>query len=170
MWYDCLILLHSTKSGLSFGRNFRYRLHLKLSKWRQLSDMVQNLGVKINGTERSSCWQNFRQCLFLSNGEASGENFANVIIFPCHCGACNSCDLGYPRSFFLMHWVYFRFQFYAEGAETHPLGRVGKAHEVSSAILFLASDAASFTTGAIFPVDGGRLCTISKPAVKLAGE
>ncbi|GBQ27536.1 SDR family oxidoreductase [Gluconacetobacter azotocaptans] len=39
----------------------------------------------------------------------------------------------------------------------HPLGRMGKPEEVASAILFLASDEASFITGAVLPVDGGYL-------------
>jgi NAD(P)-dependent dehydrogenase (short-subunit alcohol dehydrogenase family) len=39
----------------------------------------------------------------------------------------------------------------------HPLGRLGKADEVARACLFLASDDASFTTGASLPVDGGWL-------------
>lgn len=41
-------------------------------------------------------------------------------------------------------------------AETHALGRAGEAKEVSSAILFLASDGASYITGVTLPVDGGR--------------
>jgi NAD(P)-dependent dehydrogenase (short-subunit alcohol dehydrogenase family) len=36
------------------------------------------------------------------------------------------------------------------------LGRSGHAEEVAAAIAFLASDEASFITGAILPVDGGR--------------
>lgn len=40
-------------------------------------------------------------------------------------------------------------------AANHPLGRIGEADEVAEAILFLASDAASFTTGADLTVDGG---------------
>ncbi len=40
-------------------------------------------------------------------------------------------------------------------AEKHPLGRIATAGEVSSAILFLASDDASFVTGVALPVDGG---------------
>jgi NAD(P)-dependent dehydrogenase (short-subunit alcohol dehydrogenase family) len=39
----------------------------------------------------------------------------------------------------------------------HPIGRIGEPSEVASAILFLASDEASFITGAILPVDGGFL-------------
>lgn len=39
----------------------------------------------------------------------------------------------------------------------HPMGRLGEPAEVANAILFLASDEASFITGAILPVDGGFL-------------
>lgn len=39
---------------------------------------------------------------------------------------------------------------------THALGRPGQVDEVSRAIAFLASDDASFITGASLPVDGGR--------------
>ena len=39
----------------------------------------------------------------------------------------------------------------------HPMGRIGEPSEVAAAIAFLASDDASFITGAILPVDGGYL-------------
>jgi len=39
----------------------------------------------------------------------------------------------------------------------HPMGRIGEPGEVATAILFLASQEASFITGAILPVDGGYL-------------
>ncbi|MYB41136.1 MAG: SDR family oxidoreductase [Chloroflexi bacterium] len=37
----------------------------------------------------------------------------------------------------------------------HPIGRLGKPEDVANAILFLASDDASFVTGVALPVDGG---------------
>ena len=39
----------------------------------------------------------------------------------------------------------------------HPMGRLGEPVEVARAIAFLASDEASFITGAVLPVDGGFL-------------
>lgn len=38
-----------------------------------------------------------------------------------------------------------------------PLGRVAKPEEIANAILFLVSDMASYATGSILAVDGGRL-------------
>ncbi|MFI8964714.1 SDR family NAD(P)-dependent oxidoreductase [Streptomyces sp. NPDC053493] len=42
-------------------------------------------------------------------------------------------------------------------AGAHPMARFGRPEEVAAAILFLASEEASFITGAILPVDGGYL-------------
>jgi NAD(P)-dependent dehydrogenase (short-subunit alcohol dehydrogenase family) len=44
-----------------------------------------------------------------------------------------------------------------ECARAHPLGRIGRPEEVARAIAFLASEWASFITGATLAVDGGML-------------
>lgn len=43
----------------------------------------------------------------------------------------------------------------AANVARHPLGRLGRAEEVAELALFLASDAAEWITGAIYPIDGG---------------
>jgi NAD(P)-dependent dehydrogenase (short-subunit alcohol dehydrogenase family) len=40
-------------------------------------------------------------------------------------------------------------------AQTTPMGRIGKVDEITGAMLYLAAPFASFTTGAIFSIDGG---------------
>jgi len=37
----------------------------------------------------------------------------------------------------------------------HPIGRIGRAEEVAHAVAWLCSDAASFVTGVVLPIDGG---------------
>jgi NAD(P)-dependent dehydrogenase (short-subunit alcohol dehydrogenase family) len=44
--------------------------------------------------------------------------------------------------------------------ERIPLGRLAKPQEVAAVVLFLASEQASYVTGAIIPMDGGRLASI----------
>lgn len=47
-------------------------------------------------------------------------------------------------------------KFFEHSKDTHALGRVGDVMEVAKTITFLASDDASFITGATLPIDGGR--------------
>ena len=44
--------------------------------------------------------------------------------------------------------------------ETIPLGRAGTPEDVAGAVAFLASDAASWITGVVLPVDGGFLAKL----------
>ena len=39
----------------------------------------------------------------------------------------------------------------------HPIGRMGQPEEIGEAAAWLLSDASSFVTGAVIPVDGGFL-------------
>lgn len=48
-------------------------------------------------------------------------------------------------------------QYLAAIERMHPMARLGEPVEVARAMLFLASDEASFITGAVLPVDGGYL-------------
>jgi NAD(P)-dependent dehydrogenase (short-subunit alcohol dehydrogenase family) len=46
------------------------------------------------------------------------------------------------------------------------LRRYGRAEEVAQAILFLASDEASYITGQALPVDGGNTASLNLPGMK----
>jgi NAD(P)-dependent dehydrogenase (short-subunit alcohol dehydrogenase family) len=54
-------------------------------------------------------------------------------------------QLGEPEAAFL------------KDSANRPLGRIARPEEIASAVLYLASEGASYITGAILPVDGGGL-------------
>ena len=47
------------------------------------------------------------------------------------------------------------------------LRRYGRPEEVAQAILFLASDEASYITGQALPVDGGNTASLNLPGMKV---
>lgn len=55
-------------------------------------------------------------------------------------------------------------------ARWYPLGRVGEPEDVARAALFLASEEASWISGAVLPVDGGLTAGLHRMAVELQGE
>lgn len=68
----------------------------------------------------------------------------------------NAVSPGFTRTRLVEEWL----QMQDEGAEAavidaHPLGRIGTPAEIAEVVCFLASDAASFVTGAEWAIDGG---------------
>jgi NAD(P)-dependent dehydrogenase (short-subunit alcohol dehydrogenase family) len=53
-------------------------------------------------------------------------------------------------------------KFLEHSKTTHPLGRVGLASEVAELVCFLASEEASWITGATYSIDGGRALTCAR--------
>ncbi|HUE82692.1 MAG TPA: SDR family oxidoreductase [Pyrinomonadaceae bacterium] len=52
--------------------------------------------------------------------------------------------------------------FLERSTQTHPLGRVGDPKEIAELIFFLASERASWITGATYSIDGGRALTCAR--------
>jgi 7-alpha-hydroxysteroid dehydrogenase len=69
----------------------------------------------------------------------------------------NAVALGAVMTATLREALHERDELRAEMVAVTPLGRIGEAEEAAEAALFLASPAASFITGQIVAVDGGRL-------------
>jgi len=53
-------------------------------------------------------------------------------------------------------------KFLEHSRATHPLGRVGTPSEIADLVLFLASEKASWITGATYSIDGGRALTCAR--------
>lgn len=53
-------------------------------------------------------------------------------------------------------------KFLEHSKTTHPIGRVGKPEEVASLIYYLASENATWITGATYEIDGGRAQTCAR--------
>jgi NAD(P)-dependent dehydrogenase (short-subunit alcohol dehydrogenase family) len=52
-----------------------------------------------------------------------------------------------------------RFEGKAALAAMHPMGRVGRPEEITKAVMFLASDDASFVTGHTLSINGGAVAS-----------
>ena len=52
--------------------------------------------------------------------------------------------------------------FLEHSKQTHPLGRTGRPEEIAALVVFLASEQASWITGATYSIDGGRAQTCAR--------
>lgn len=67
----------------------------------------------------------------------------------------NAVCPGTARSRMVDEWLEGDPEAEAEVAAMHPIGRIAEPDEIARAVLWLASDAASFVVGTALPVDGG---------------
>ncbi len=57
-----------------------------------------------------------------------------------------------------------------QAALSVPMRRIGRAQEVAATVLWLCSEASSFVTGAVIPIDGGQSAGLKPPRVYRQGE
>jgi meso-butanediol dehydrogenase/(S,S)-butanediol dehydrogenase/diacetyl reductase len=70
------------------------------------------------------------------------------------------CNAVAPGSVATEYWEHRRQEdalVFEKAARWYPLGRIGQPADVAEALMFLASDAASWITGIVLPVEGGVL-------------
>jgi NAD(P)-dependent dehydrogenase (short-subunit alcohol dehydrogenase family) len=53
-------------------------------------------------------------------------------------------------------------RFLEHSKTTHPIGRVGDPKEIAELVFYLASEKASWITGATYQIDGGRALTCAR--------
>ncbi len=61
-----------------------------------------------------------------------------------------------PGSIMTRNWSHLPEDEIDEVRRRHPIGRLGRPEEVAAMVAWLASDEASFSTGAVFDISGGR--------------
>lgn len=82
----------------------------------------------------------------------------------------NAIAAGTVRTPVWQHRVDLNPNVFADVAAWYPLQRVGEPEDIANAALFLASDEASWLTGAVIPVDGGLTAGSYRMTVELVPE
>jgi 3(or 17)beta-hydroxysteroid dehydrogenase len=163
-------------NGVSAGTGGQDPEHLALDEWRAIQAVnVEGtmLGcqaaithMKAQGPERGGAIVNvasYAGTVGSPTATAYGASKAALVQYTkslaLHCGRaghairCNVVNPGPIRTPLYVPLT-------GTGKPTHiPLQRIGEPGEVAAAILFLASDAASYVSGAALPVDGGLSTT-----------
>jgi meso-butanediol dehydrogenase/(S,S)-butanediol dehydrogenase/diacetyl reductase len=94
-----------------------------------------------------------------SAAKAALQNLTRTIAveFGAHGIRCNAVAPGSIATEYWEHRKALDPLVFEKVAQWYPLGRVGRPKDVADALLFLASDAASWITGIVLPVEGGVL-------------
>ena len=114
--------------------------------WQQVGEQVANLEEKLGKAGH----------IYHESVYEAGQNGLNVRVNSVHPGVI---DTAMTRDLFGDPDDAGQEERWGRLAQMAPLGRVGAASDVANVILFLASDASAFCTGAEFVVDGGVTAT-----------